>query len=164
MPAQEASSGAGGTPAGIGEGAGSGGESYDKKHKKQKRHEEDKDRKKKKKEKKKKKQKHSPEHPGISSLSNPSNTNPSSMMPLLWDHSKKIFSVFFIRIFVWFAKSILFQYIQNTSRQCKVCNSGIFVLFGICVFCSTKIEISARLYSINPISIIFSWYAMECRK
>nr|CAG4642795.1 EOG090X0DK3 [Evadne anonyx] len=83
MPAQEASSGAGGTPAGIGEGAGSGGESYDKKHKKQKRHEEDKDRKKKKKEKKKKKQKHSPEHPGISSLSNPSNTNPSNMMPLL---------------------------------------------------------------------------------
>ena len=82
MPAQEAS-GAGGTPAGIGEGAGSGGESYDKKHKKQKRHEEDKDRKKKKKEKKKKKQKHSPEHPGISSLSNPSNTNPSNMMPLL---------------------------------------------------------------------------------
>merc|ERR1712071_599467 len=83
-PAQETvSGGAGGTPAGIGEGAGSGGESYDKKHKKQKRHEEDKDRKKKKKEKKKKKQKHSPEHPGISSLSNTSNTNPSNMMPLI---------------------------------------------------------------------------------
>nr|CAG4648881.1 EOG090X0DK3 [Polyphemus pediculus] len=83
IPAPENNAGIGGTPVAA-EGAGSGGESYDKKHKKQKRHEEDKDRKKKKKEKKKKKQKHSPEHPGISSsLSSTSNAASSNMMPLL---------------------------------------------------------------------------------